>query len=255
MRAEFLIQPHPLHSLLTRSSTHPHTSVDEINETSPGLLHNVHFYAGVARNTDHLSRCGVVTARVVVAIRYVLVSACEWAHISVCSFSDVVCESEWKSRCVWEFIRMIPLLCARERWCVSACGTVSTWQWLCDCLGERVVMLECVCMGESSEVWGWYMFILTDCSYSLLLLCLLYWTVSFPRLFSFLFFPLLLLAIRSNCSCWIILISSYFHLVFFFFCRPAVAAENPEENLVHKKSNVITSMKNNQHKQKLCLST
>ena len=42
---------------------------EEIDEVSPDLLRNVHFLAGISRNPEHLSRCGVQTARVVVTIR------------------------------------------------------------------------------------------------------------------------------------------------------------------------------------------
>jgi hypothetical protein len=42
---------------------------EEIDEVAPGLLDDVHFLAGVARNMDHLTRCGVQAAKVVVAIR------------------------------------------------------------------------------------------------------------------------------------------------------------------------------------------
>ena len=43
--------------------------LEEIDEVSPDLLRNVHFLAGISRNPEHLSRCGVQTARVVVTIR------------------------------------------------------------------------------------------------------------------------------------------------------------------------------------------
>ena len=51
------------------SSTLPLPRTEEIDEEAPGLLDNVFFLAGVARNVDHLSRCGVENARVVVTIR------------------------------------------------------------------------------------------------------------------------------------------------------------------------------------------
>jgi hypothetical protein len=51
------------------SSSLPLPNTEEIDEEAPGLLDNVFFLAGVARNVDHLSRCGVENARVVVTIR------------------------------------------------------------------------------------------------------------------------------------------------------------------------------------------
>ena len=55
--------------LLTLSSLSFHRFSEEIDEVAPGLLDDVHFLAGVARNMDHLTRCGVQAAKCVVAIR------------------------------------------------------------------------------------------------------------------------------------------------------------------------------------------